>query len=73
MARSEFASAREIRKRVLFLSQDDFCCGRFCEELFNHSAAQRGLDWRWSSNWATRARTSTLPDAAALVALSESL
>jgi protein-tyrosine phosphatase len=45
MARSDFANSADIRKLVLFLSNDNQCCGRFCEELFNHLARQRGLHW----------------------------
>jgi len=45
MVRSDFANSADIRKLVLFLSNDNHCCGRFCEELFNHLAAQSGLRW----------------------------
>lgn len=45
MTRSDFANSVDIRKLVLFLSSDNQCCGRFCEELFNHFAAKNGLNW----------------------------
>jgi protein-tyrosine phosphatase len=45
MARSDYANSTDIRKLVLFLSNDNHCCGRFCEELFNHFAGTSGLKW----------------------------
>ena len=45
MTRSDFANTADIRKLVLFLSDDNQCCGRFCEELFNHRAVEGGLRW----------------------------
>jgi low molecular weight protein-tyrosine phosphatase len=49
MVRSDPASSLDSRGRVLFVSNDGYCCGRFCEELFNHLAVERGLGWRSTS------------------------
>jgi len=49
MSRSDPVSANDDRKCALFLSCDDYCCGRYCEELFNHLAASSDLRWRAAS------------------------
>jgi len=36
-------------KRILFLCTGNYYRSRFAEELFNHLATQRGLDWRADS------------------------
>ena len=46
MIRSDIPNATDNKELVLFLSRDNYCCGRYCEELFNHLAAESGLDWK---------------------------